>query len=495
MFKKISLRSKILLMVFALVSLTIVGGLVSIWHTYMMDRLFETVVETDLPALIASQELRNSLVMQKGYVTYYFQDRDPTWLKELDKCHEELKMWLQKARSFAYSEEEKQTLNKIDTQYDRYAILRSKVIHLYTDGKEDQGLKLQRSVRTQLFDIIDLCRHFQKLHEQSLEEARRDNQERVILVKELTMGGLVWALLLGSVLAYTLVRNVLAPIHRLARGSGDDDMPGEGGDDVSALTTRFQTLMKDVEQTKSKLEWSRAHLQQAEKWALVGKLAAGVAHSVRNPLTSVKMRLFSMERTLKLDPSQQEDFEVISEEIRHIDSIVNNFLEFARPPKLKMLLSSPSDAVDLAIQLLRHRLESYNVKVLVNRDQPLPQISADPDQLKEVLVNLMVNSCEAMVNGGEIHIREETDLADSGDPVVVIRVSDTGPGIPEAVRNKVFQPFFSTKGEGTGLGLSIATRIVEEHGGWLDYKAEEGKSGAFVITLPNREESSWTQSS
>ncbi len=288
---------------------------------------------------------------------------------------------------------------------------------------------------------------------------------------------------------------MLEPIHRLATGSDDPNSSPETGDDVRTLTVRFQTLMKDVEQTKSKLEWSRAHLQQAEKWALVGKLAAGVAHSVRNPLTSVKMRLFSMERTLKLDPSQKEDFEVISEEIRHIDSIVNNFLEFARPPKLNIRLSSPSDAVDMAIQLLRHRLESYNVRVQVKRDQPLPRISADPDQLKEVIVNLMVNSCEAMVDGGVIRIREETDLSDNGDPVVVIRLSDTGPGIPEAVQDKVFQPFFSTKGEGTGLGLSIATRIVEEHGGWLDYKTEPGQPGAFIITLPAREEPTWAQSS
>jgi signal transduction histidine kinase len=495
MLKKISLRSRILLMVFGLVSLTIVGGLVSIWHTYMMDKFFETVVETDLPALIASQELRNSLVMQKGYVTYYFQDNDPAWLKKLDKSHEEFKVWLQKARSFANSKEEKQTLNEIDTQYDRYAILRSNVIHLYAQGRQDEGLKLQRGVRSQLFDIIELCRRFQKIHEESLDEARRDNQGRVILVKELTMIGLVWALLLGSVLAYTLVRNVLEPIHRLARGSDDPNSSGQTGDDVSALTLRFQTLMKDVEQTKNKLEWSRAHLQQAEKWALVGKLAAGVAHSVRNPLTSVKMRLFSMERTLHLDASQKEDFEVISEEIRHIDSIVNNFLEFARPPKLKMRVSSPSDAVDMALQLLRHRLESYNVVVQVQRDQPLPQIAADPDQLKEVLVNLMVNSCEAMVDGGIIRICESKELADNGDPVVVIKLSDTGPGIPEAVQDKVFQPFFSTKGEGTGLGLSIATRIVEEHGGWLDYKTEPGQPGAFIITLPAREDPSWAQSS
>ena len=255
-------------------------------------------------------------------------------------------------------------------------------------------------------------------------------------------------------------------------------------DEVKALGMRFQKLMKDVDQTKSKLEWSREHLQLAEKWALVGKLAAGVAHSIRNPLTSVKMRLFSMERSLELGATQKEDFDVISEEIRHIDTIVNNFLEFARPPKLKMRSASPSDAVDLAVQLLRHRLDSYNAKVEVIRDGRLPEIEADPEQLKEVLVNLMVNACEAMVNGGTIRIREEKSSSDTLGPVVVIRVSDDGPGIPESDQTRVFQPFFSTKEEGTGLGLSIATRIVEEHRGWLDLESTEGKGATFVITLP-----------
>jgi signal transduction histidine kinase len=175
---------------------------------------------------------------------------------------------------------------------------------------------------------------------------------------------------------------------------------------------------------------------------------------------------------------------VISEEIRHIDTIVGNFLEFSRPPKLKMQRMSPSDAVDNAVQLLRHRLESYNVKVEIHRNGRLPEIAADSDQLKEVLVNLVVNACEAMVNGGSISIYEEIGSSDTVGEVVTIRVKDTGPGVPESIQEKLFQPFFSTKEEGTGLGLSIATRIVEEHGGWLDVKSREGKGATFIITLP-----------
>jgi signal transduction histidine kinase len=206
------------------------------------------------------------------------------------------------------------------------------------------------------------------------------------------------------------------------------------------------------------------------------------------------MRLFSMERTLALSPSQKEDFEVISEEIRHIDTIVGNFLEFSRPPKLKMQTVSPSDAVDMAIQLLRHRLESYDVKVTVQREERLLEIPADPDQLKEVFVNLIVNACEAMVDGGAIDISEKLNTSENRGRFITIAVSDKGPGVPEAIQEKLFQPFFSTKEEGTGLGLSIATRIVEEHGGWLDLKSKESEGATFIITLPIREEGAWEQS-
>jgi signal transduction histidine kinase len=216
----------------------------------------------------------------------------------------------------------------------------------------------------------------------------------------------------------------------------------------------------------------------------MGKLAAGVAHSIRNPLTSVKMRLFSLGRSLQFDPTQREDFNVISEEMRHIDSIVRNFLEFSRPPKLKMQKTSPSDVVDKALQLLQDRIDNYGVKAKVDRRRRLPEIWIDPGQLEEVLVNLLVNACEAMPNGGSIVIREEERMAESTGGVVIVQVSDDGPGIPQSVQDRLFQPFFSTKEEGTGLGLNIAARILEEHGGRLTVESQEGEGTTFIITLP-----------
>jgi signal transduction histidine kinase len=219
----------------------------------------------------------------------------------------------------------------------------------------------------------------------------------------------------------------------------------------------------------------------------VGKLAAGIAHSIRNPLTSVKMRLFSLGRTLELSEAQREDFEVISAETRHVENIVRNFLEFSRPPKLKKKKLSPSDVVDRALELLKQRLESHDTHVKLERPQRLPEVIADPGQLEEVLVNLLVNACEAIGIGGKIVISEEEGRVEPLGRVVIIRMSDNGPGVPEGIHEKLFQPFFSTKEEGTGLGLSIAVRIIEEHGGRLDVESQEGKGATFIITLPSKE--------
>jgi len=495
MWKRVSLRKRILILLSALVIITIGGGLVSIVFSYAMNRFVTSVIDSDVGGLQAAQELEKSICMQKGFVTYYFQTGDASWLEHLKKHHAEFDTWLKKARQWTSTDEERRLINEIDALYIRFSYARDEVIQLYKEGKREAGFELHQKVRNQFLQLIDLCNRYRVAHERRIDHAHEQIKQRSNLITFLSTFGLVSVMALAVVLAYVLFNQILGPIRELALEASSAKSDAASTDEVEALSLRFHNLMADVDQTKTKLKWSREHLQQAEKWALVGKLAAGVAHSVRNPLTSVKMRLFSMERSLNLSSTQKDDFEVISEEIRHIDTILANFLEFSRPPKLKMQKISPSDAVDTAIQLLHHRLESYDVKVHVQREGRLPMTLADPDQLKEVLVNLMVNACEAMVDGGKIRISEEVNTSDDAMPAIVISLSDTGPGIPDSIHTKLFQPFFSTKEEGTGLGLSIAMRIVEEHGGWLDLKSTEGHGATFIITLPIREEETWQPSS
>jgi len=143
--------------------------------------------------------------------------------------------------------------------------------------------------------------------------------------------------------------------------------------------------------------------------------------------------------------------------------------------------------VDLVLQLLRHRLESNNIDVRLHRQAVLPEIQIDPEQIKEVLVNLIVNACESMGRDGLMEIYEEEGSIKSMGKVVIIRLTDNGPGIAEPIREKVLQPFFTTKEEGTGLGLSIAARIIENHGGRLGFQSREGQGTTFTIILPMEE--------
>ena len=494
MWKHLSLRTRIFVLLLALVLTTIGGGLVTLWHNEATESLLSSLIDKNVAAYHAAEELQTALLLQKGFLTYYFLDGNPEWLKEITNYNRIFEEWLGKARESAYTEAMKEIIAQIDRQYHEYVIDRERVIALYREGQREAGAKLHWEIRQRFVEILNLCRRFKLTHEFAISRVRTESQARARFINVFALVAVPLVAVLGVLLAYILIKQILGPIRQLALETAPANPNTRVPDEVEALSSRMHSLISDVDQAQTELERSQEHLLQSGKWAMVGKLAAGVAHSIRNPLTSVNMRLFSLKRSLAMSSSQQEDFEVISEEIRHIDTIVRNFLEFSRPPKLKMQRISPSDVVNMALVLLRYRLESYGVEVKLIREHRLPEIWADPDQLKEILVNLMLNACEVMVNGGVITIREEEKMEPPLGPGVVIRVSDTGPGIPESVRDKIFQPFFSTKEEGTGLGLSIATRIIEEHGGRLELESKQKQGATFIITLPLGKEDAWATS-
>ncbi|MDK2921858.1 MAG: hypothetical protein PWR24_1415, partial [Desulfonauticus sp.] len=236
---------------------------------------------------------------------------------------------------------------------------------------------------------------------------------------------------------------------------------------------------------RSKLEESKEQLQETKNLVLLGKLAAGIAHSIRTPLTSVKMRIFALKKSLTLEKEQEEDFEVITEEIRHIDNIVSNFLEFSRRPKPRLEPLKIEEVVSSAIKTLSYRFNLYQIKVNVDIEENLPLLNLDKEQIQECLTNILNNCCEALEEkGGNIEVIVEKGVIEPVGKVVKIEIQDNGPGIPINLLNKIFEPFFTTKDQGTGLGLSISKRIIEEHGGWLTVKSTVGVGTIFTIILP-----------
>ena len=479
----IGLRPRIYLRVAGLMLITLGGGGVMIWYTYQIQGLLSSLIETDVASLQAVEDLESALLNQKGFVSYYFMDGDRKWLVQMEKYRQAFSERLVKAQETAFVSGDREALKKIEADYNQYVTSKDQVIRLYDAGQREEGAGLHQQARELFFELLALT----EAYKTSLEERillKRDQSSiearrlRMIAASAVSVSGLFFLLL-----AFVLVSNVLGPIRRLAHETERAWTPGEPADEVQTLSRRVRGLIEDKNTTETELERSRERLLQSEKMALVGKLAAEVAHTIRNPMTSIKMRLFSLERTLQLSLAQKEDLDVISQEMRHLDNVVKNFLEFSRPPKLRMQSCNVSDIVDLSLQLLQKRFEFQGVQVERRRGW-LPHVYADPEAIKEVLVNLMINACDAMKDGGQITISEEDGVSEHMGHAVLVRVSDTGHGIPMHLWEKVWEPFFSTKEDGTGLGLPIALRIVEEHGGRLELRPPESQGATFIMTLP-----------
>lgn len=483
MLDNIALRTKVMGMLGTLMALMLLGGAVMVAYTYRIEKLLIEVTQKELPAYQSAEALATSLVNQKGFLSYYFMDGNPDWLRQLGEYRQIFKGRLKEARIYSEDQNEKDLLDTIARENSTYIQAQDIVISHYEAGQRLTGEALHHQARRLFFRILELCALYKDIRQEKITNTKQANQTLARRLRISAVSGMTVSLLLGVVLAIFLIREILLPIRRLALEAGGPEQAVESKNVVQNLSHRVHDLMQDYNQTSVHLEESRAHLLQAEKMAMVGKLAAGMAHSIRNPFTSVQMRLFSLKRSLEMDPVQQEDFDVIAEEIRHIDTIVQNFLEFSRTPKMKIQTVSPSTIVDNTLQLLKHRLNSYEVKVVLIRGTSLPDVNADPEQIKEVLVNIIINACEVMTAGGSITISEE--LAEGpGGPSAVIRLSDDGPGMSATVREKVFDPFFTTKEEGTGLGLAIVKRIIEEHGGDVVLTASEGSGTTFIVKLP-----------
>jgi signal transduction histidine kinase len=237
---------------------------------------------------------------------------------------------------------------------------------------------------------------------------------------------------------------------------------------------------------RTKLVQSQTLLERQQKLATLGTLAAGIAHEIRNPLTSLKARLYTLEKHLQAVPAARKDTDIISSEISRLEHIVQDVLSFARPsdPKLETLAA---ETVLHEVQgLMSPDLKSRGLQLVVE-SMPELLIRADSGHLKQVLVNLVRNAAEATEGAGTVTLRTRAARAPLGGcetDAVILEVVDDGEGISPEVEKRLFDPFFSTKETGTGLGLPIAARIVERHGGVLQYQTRPGHGTTFGVVLP-----------
>jgi len=236
-------------------------------------------------------------------------------------------------------------------------------------------------------------------------------------------------------------------------------------------------LFKD----QSEIEHLRKQVLRSQRLATVGQLAAGVAHEVRNPLSSIKgFATYFKERYRKV-PEDQQIAELMIQETDRMDRVVSQLLEFARPVSIRKSEIPVSELVQGAIQLVARKAADANLTIDSGISDNLPVLHADGDKVRQVLLNLFLNSLDAMEPGGRLSV-EARAQRDTGD--MEIRISDTGRGIDSAHLSRVFDPFFTTKASGTGLGLAIAHNIMEAHGGEIRIHSRLGEGTRVTLIFP-----------
>lgn len=236
-------------------------------------------------------------------------------------------------------------------------------------------------------------------------------------------------------------------------------------------------LIRDLTEIKKLME----EIERSRRLASIGQLAAGVAHEIRNPLSSIKgFATYFLERHRTV-PEDRKIAETMIQEVDRLNRVISELLEFARPRVISIRPVSIRPVVDHAVTLIRDRAEENHVEIVVAVDPGHDSAFCDPDALQQVLINLLINAIDAMIDGGLLSV---TVTHDDEDNAAIITVSDTGMGIEEENKDTIFDPYYTTKPAGTGLGLAIVHRIIEAHGGNLSVSSTPGKGTSMTIHLP-----------
>ena len=241
------------------------------------------------------------------------------------------------------------------------------------------------------------------------------------------------------------------------------------------------TLEKKVNERAEEMKKIHAQLFRSEKMASLGKLAAGVAHEINNPLTGILTNSSLLLEDLKEDDPRREDVDVMVKETIRCREIVKRLLDFAKQTKPQKREASINGLIENIILLVRNQTSFRNITIEKYLSPDLPDLLVDPDQIQQVFINIILNAAEAMTKGGSLSIR--SGLTQDRQSITV-SFADTGPGIPEEMRERIFDPFFTTKEHGTGLGLSISYGIIEQHGGDITVESVPGSGSTFIIQLP-----------
>jgi two-component system NtrC family sensor kinase len=322
----------------------------------------------------------------------------------------------------------------------------------------------------------------------TLEKPYADLRTRTsLLFLGITLTAMLAAIVVSSLFSRRLstpVRALVEASRRVAAGDLETKVPVTSNDEIGELASSFNTMAASLRARDDQLkEFTRKKVMESERLAVVGQLAADVAHELNNPLQGiVTYAHLVLEKMTPGDPRRPSVEKIVNQATR-CTTIIRGLLDFSRPKKPHKKLTDLRTAIEECLSLVEDRVLFHNIEVVRDYQQGVPPTVMDPAQMQQVFVNMIINAAEAMDGVGRLTVATRHD---AGRGIVQASFRDTGHGISEENMARIFDPFFTTKevGHGTGLGLAISFGIVKEHGGTITVESEEGAGTRFTIELP-----------
>ncbi|MFN4258994.1 MAG: ATP-binding protein [Gemmataceae bacterium] len=479
-------------------------GIGAAWYVHRLQRQSSALAANYVKSVRVAHDLAISLRDIRTQLNRYLSNNSSRELDVIPDYIQEIQRSLHEAADLAQTSEERELIVQLTALHEQF-------VHEYRNALRATPLPERKEALSHLKDellsqvFLTKTTAFLELNQKMVAETSARNQ-RVTqwMVYGLVLQGLCGAVA-GLLAGFGIARVISSRLVRLtvpirdAAGKLDEvvgSIPaGTAASGFEEIQGVLETMAQQVRQVVERLHQSQQQALRAEQLAAVGQLAAGMAHELRNPLTAMKILVQSAVERSEQTPMSQRDLAVLEEEITRQEQIINMFLDFARPPQAEKRVLDLRSVVEHSVARALNHATPHNVEFHVSVPDQAVLIAGDVVQLRQLLINLLLNARDAVSQEGHVWIeltREKPTMnpdhhTRNGTPGdgqagwAVLRVADNGCGLPDALGERIFDPFISTKVTGIGLGLSICKRIVEVHGG--DLRADDRTEGGAVFTI------------
>jgi signal transduction histidine kinase len=441
--------------------------------THKMQDLHGVILLDNIASISAAYNVENSLLNLKELKTNYVLDGDKKWLREFDEKVEIFNFWYNKAFQVANTEEEKDVLSVMSLEFSSYMKAHKQIIYLADSGQKDQAIKLLLIKSMNHYKAIYKgCEELISNNRNVIEESERKLKRYITNSTYLAYAIIICFIILGVLLVIIITKSIVDPIKEIELAS-DNLMPMNTNKvEMESLRERFQMMIEAINANQQKLIVS-------ERRAAVGEIAAGISHELNNPIGIICGFAELLIQKQSLTDSDMEYIQDIHGEAVRCKKLLGDLLDFARTPAPCYIRNNLKNVIQETVKLLMNQDKYRDVQFRVKYPPEDVEIEIDAVQIKQVLLNIMLNSCESMDYSGIMNIALSYPASSAE-----VKISDNGPGVKEDDRNRIFTPFYTTKSKGVGLGLAICRDIIEKHNGSIGIGGEPGHGAEFVINIP-----------